>query len=246
MGVAIAALLTFLGVWLAAPAPGMRARRLAGPANPRRRSARHGLVRTLSSPGGRTGLCLVAAGLTGWALTGTTGAVVGGVIGIAISWWVGRLEPPETARAREQVARDLPLAVDLLAACAAVGQPTDRSLAVVSQAVGGALATRLDGLGARLALGADPLATWQLLGADEQLAPMARTMIRAYESGAPVAGGLSRLAEDSRRRRRTVTQLRARSVGVQAAGPLALCFLPAFMLIGVVPTVVGAFSNLVL
>ncbi len=33
---------------------------------------------------------------------------------------------------------------------------------------------------------------------------------------------------------------------MKAAGPLAACFLPAFMLIGVVPTIAGAFSNLVL
>ena len=70
--------------------------------------------------------------------------------------------------------------------------------------------------------------------------------MRTAESGAPLVEGLSRLAADRRRERRTQTQLRARSVGVKAAGPLAACFLPAFMLIGVVPTIAGAFSNLVL
>jgi tight adherence protein B len=40
--------------------------------------------------------------------------------------------------------------------------------------------------------------------------------------------------------------VRARQVGVLAAGPLGLCFLPAFMLIGVVPTVVGTFTDLIL
>ena len=32
---------------------------------------------------------------------------------------------------------------------------------------------------------------------------------------------------------------RARRAGVQAVGPLAACFLPAFVLVGVVPVVVG-------
>jgi hypothetical protein len=41
-------------------------------------------------------------------------------------------------------------------------------------------------------------------------------------------------------------QKRARTVGVRAAGPLGLCFLPAFMLVGIVPTVVGGFAHLVL
>lgn len=247
----LAGWLAFLGVWLAVPAPGMpRVRRLTPAGTPLpgslRLPGRNRFARAPSSRGARTSLCAVAAGVAGWALGGPVGAVVGAVSGIGISWWIGRLEPPEAIRAREQIARDLPLAVDLLAACAAVGQPADRSLTVVSQAVGGPLGTRLDGLQARLALGADPLAAWQLLGADEQLAPMARTMVRALQSGAPVAAGLTRLADDSRRRRRTLTQLRARNVGVRAAGPLALCFLPAFMVIGVVPTVVGAFSHLVL
>jgi hypothetical protein len=31
----------------------------------------------------------------------------------------------------------------------------------------------------------------------------------------------------------------ARSAGVRAVAPLGLCFLPAFVLVGVVPTVVG-------
>ncbi|MGH3449042.1 MAG: type II secretion system F family protein, partial [Nocardioidaceae bacterium] len=137
-------------------------------------------------------------------------------------------------------------AVDLMAACAVVGRPPEQSLQVVSTAVGGALAARLDGMSARLSLGADPATEWARLADDEQLAPLGRTMRRTLESGAPLVDGLSRLAEDRRRERRTQTQLRARSVGVKAAGPLAVCFLPAFMVIGVIPTVVGAFQSLVL
>ena len=31
----------------------------------------------------------------------------------------------------------------------------------------------------------------------------------------------------------------ARALGVRSAGPLGLCFLPAFVLIGIVPLVIG-------
>ena len=41
---------------------------------------------------------------------------------------------------------------------------------------------------------------------------------------------------------RSRTDARARSVEVRAAAPLGVCFLPAFVLIGVVPMVVGVFS----
>ena len=182
----------------------------------------------------------------GWALGGGFLAVAGLLIGVVGSQWIGRLESAGAARDREALSRDLPLAVDLLAACAAVGQPVDGALAVVAQAVGGPLGQRFEALLARLSLGADPHAEWGALVGDAQLGALARTMMRSLQSGAPLANGLSRLAEDSRRERRTSSQARARSVGVKAAGPLAACFLPAFMLIGVVPTVAGAFSSLVL
>ena len=180
----------------------------------------------------------------GWAVGGPVLAAGGLLLGSAVSRWIGQMESPGTARERETVARDLPLAVDLLVACTLAGQPVDRSLTVVAQAIGGPLSRRLDALLARVGLGADPLTEWGALVKDEQFGPLARTMVRALKSGAPLASGLSRLAEDSRRDRRVVTQARARSVGVKAAGPLAACFLPAFMLIGVVPTVAGAFSSL--
>jgi pilus assembly protein TadC len=154
------------------------------------------------------------------------------------------MESPGTVRERETVARDLPLAVDLLVACTLAGQPVDRAFTVVAQAIGGPLSRRLDALLARISLGADPLTEWGALVEDAQFGALARTMVRALKSGAPLASGLSRLAEDSRRDRRSVSQAWARSVGVKAAGPLAACFLPAFMLIGVVPTVAGAFTSL--
>ena len=71
-------------------------------------------------------------------------------------------------------------------------------------------------------------------------------MVRSAETGTALAESLDRLSADARRDRALALQSRARSVGVQAAGPLGLCFLPAFMLVGVVPTVIGGFAHLVL
>jgi len=172
-------------------------------------------------------------------------AVLAGIpLGLGFSWWVGTLEAPGIVRARDQVARDLPVAVDLLAACAFVGRPPDQALTIVSRAIGGPLGARLDEVNARLALGADPYAEWTRVSRDSQLASLARTMLRTLESGAPLVDGLTRLAGDRRRERRTHVQMRARTVGVRAAGPLAACFLPAFMLIGVVPTIASGFTRL--
>ncbi len=198
----------------------------------------------VESPVARGCLCVFVLGCLGQLVGGLVGAVVGFPAGIALSMWIGRLEPPSVVKAREDIDRDLPLAVELLAACASVGRAPEESLPVVSRAVGGALGERLDEVTARLSLGADPVAEWSRLARDRQLGELGRTMLRSMESGAPLADGLSRMAADRRRERRTQTQLRARNVGVKAAAPLAACFLPAFMLIGVVPTVAGSFQHL--
>jgi hypothetical protein len=50
----------------------------------------------------------------------------------------------------------------------------------------------------------------------------------------------SELAAQSRAR----TDALARSVEVRAAAPLGACFLPAFLLLGVVPMVAGVFSTM--
>jgi Flp pilus assembly protein TadB len=249
----ICACATFALVWCLADraaSPASRLRRMAGStdsqAAPRSAASTQHPRSVIEVPGRRLALCVAACTAAAWLLGGSLLVVCGVPVGVALSWWLGRLESPSEAREREEIARDLPLAAELLAACVFVGRPLDDGLRLVSRAVGGPLGSRLDSVTARLALGADPLTEWRRATADPQLAPFARTMARTLASGAPVGDALARLAEDRRRERRTQTQLRARNVGVKAAGPLAACFLPAFMLIGIVPTIAGAFSRLVL
>jgi hypothetical protein len=50
---------------------------------------------------------------------------------------------------------------------------------------------------------------------------------------------LQRVAEDARDAARWDAQARARALGARAAAPLGLCFLPAFVLVGIVPVVAG-------
>jgi pilus assembly protein TadC len=194
----------------------------------------------------RTALCVGSGLAVGLSLGGPPAALVGAVAGGLASWLIGRLEPPSARRRRESIERDVPLAIDLLAACAIAGRPVEMSIDVVATAVGGPLSEVLSEHSARIRLGADPLAEWSSMRRHPQLGPMARAVLRSMESGAPMADTLERLAVDSRVTRATALQQRARSVGVRAAGPLGICFLPAFMLIGIVPTVVGGFTHLVL
>ena len=76
------------------------------------------------------------------------------------------------------------------------------------------------------------------------LAPLARAIARSAASGAPLAPTVARVAEEQRSERRWKAEAAAARVGVRAVLPLAVCFLPAFVLVGVVPVVVGVAGSI--
>lgn len=163
-----------------------------------------------------------------------------GLAGAVAAWIVvGRAESPQTRRSRAEVRRDLPHVVNLLAAALGSGAAPGEALEVVTTALPGAAVDRLAPVRNRLALGVDPGRAWGTLVGDPELAPLARTWVRAHETGAPVVASMLRLADDLTRSSRAEVESRARSVGVKAAVPLGVCLLPAFLLIGIVPVVAG-------
>ena len=62
-------------------------------------------------------------------------------------------------------------------------------------------------------------------------------------SGAPVVPAVERLADELARESAARAEDAARRVGVAAAVPLGVCLLPAFLLLGVVPTVASLFGS---
>ena len=172
---------------------------------------------------------------------------VGGVVGIALGLGaailarraLNRMEPRSVARQRARTAADLPTCAQLLGGAVAAGSSVLDALDVVAAAIGPPIAPHLTVAAARLRLGADPSTVWAQIDPDSGLAPLARAVTRALASGAPLADAMDRLAHDLRERRRHEIDRRARAVGVRAAAPLGLCFLPAFLLIGVIPVVIG-------
>jgi len=245
-------------LWVAAVAAGT-AVALALPGRPRLPAAPGG-PRTGAGTGAEPGaepdrgwmlrhrplLCLLA-GAGGAVLVGGSGGPVAAVVAAAASWVVvGRAEPPGVRRTREEVRRDLPHVVDLLAATLRAGAAPGDGVAVVGAALPGAAADRLAGVSARLALGVDPVQVWESLAEDPDLAPLGRALARAAATGAPVVASVSRLADDLARRSRAEVEERARAVGVKAALPLGLCLLPSFVLIGIVPLAAALLSTLAL
>lgn len=157
---------------------------------------------------------------------------------------VQRLEPAAARRRAEAVRRALPDALDLLAAAMRAGHPAEVALASVAQAVGPPLSGELGAASARLAVGVEPAVVWDRLRRVQGLDVLGRAFALADRSGMPVARLLERAADDARRERSAAAAGVARAVGVRTAAPLGLCFLPAFFLVGVAPTVIGALSGL--
>lgn len=188
-----------------------------------------------------------SVGLAGFLVVGGfSGLVVGGLFACCVLVVAARREPAELRRRRERMAEDLPFAADLMVACLRAGRPLTGAVETVAEAVGGPLGERLAWVGAQMRLGADPETAWAALATEPPLAALARTMSRAAQSGAPVADVLLRLGDDARRAARAASSAAARRAGVQVVAPLGLCFLPAFVFLGIVPVVVGLAAQILL
>jgi pilus assembly protein TadC len=178
-------------------------------------------------------------------LPGPWGVVLGAALSVVGPRLVHRLEPATARVERQQLTRDLPLAMDLLAACLAGGASTAAAVRAVSLAVEGPAGERFALVAARLDLGSPPSDAWSALAtcgagdSDEEAAALARTLTRASEGGAPVAAEVARLALDARVRARARAERAAARAAVLGVAPLGLCFLPAFVLVGIVPVVLG-------
>jgi pilus assembly protein TadC len=187
------------------------------------------------------GLALSAGGLTGLLL-----GVVAGAAGYRYLPEPSSPEQRRRRRDRAALCAQVPLTADLLAGCLASWCAPAEAAEAVAEAVGEPMAGRLATVAAEIRTGADAEESWGRFGADPALAPLARCLARAAASGAPPAAGLARLAEGSRAAAATAAQGRVRRAGVLAAAPLGLCFLPAFVLVGVVPVVTGLAGSFLL
>jgi len=187
----------------------------------------------------RRGLLAGAAGLA-------SGLLVGGVLGVAVAaavvvlgerWLRGAVHVDEGP----VLARALPGACDLLAVCLAAGVPVGAAVAGVSAAVPPPLGPHLARAAALLRLGAEPRRAWA--DAPAELAALGRVLVRAGESGVTAAPALRALAADGRAAARTAAEAAVRRAGVWVLAPLGLCFLPAFVCLGVAPMVLGIARN---
>ena len=194
--------------------------------------------RVLLSVGCALALSLAGAGIDGWMGRVIWFAVpIVAATGLLVVGWV---EPPSARRRRQQLIMEVPQALELMAACLGAGLPARTACAAVVGTFGGAVADDLGQVLALQQLGVPDVAAWRTLRDHPQLGIAAGDMARSVESGTSMMEGLRHHAAAAREARRSELQVRARTVGVRSVLPLMMCFIPSFLLLGIVPAVVSA------
>ena len=121
------------------------------------------------------------------------------------------------------------------------GMAVSTASAAVAPSAPHPLAKVLERAADLLALGADPATAWTnpALSLDKHTEALLRMARRSAASGTALAQGVADLAEQSRHDAASAADARAQQASVLIAGPLGLCYLPAFVCLGIVPIVAG-------
>ncbi|GAA4543363.1 type II secretion system F family protein [Pseudonocardia xishanensis] len=128
---------------------------------------------------------------------------------------------------------------ELLATCLESGLPVPTAVEVAAQRIEGPASATLRRVGGLLELGSDGAEAWTCTTAVPELAAFGRAARRSADTGA----GLARVARGEAERLRAgladAAEARAERAAVLVAAPLGLCFLPAFLALGIAPVVIG-------
>ena len=135
--------------------------------------------------------------------------------------------------------------LDVLAVCLGAGMAVSAAAAATAASAPPKLAAVLRRAADLLALGSDPASAWSMSPepptdlVDPHIDSLLRLARRSASSGAALADGVAELADQSRHDAAQAATAAAERAGVLIAGPLGLCFLPAFVCLGIVPVVAG-------
>ena len=105
----------------------------------------------------------------------------------------------------------------------------------------GPLAEDLGAVARAVEVGLADATAWRSLRGHPQLGEAAVDLARAVESGTRMVETLTFYARDARQRRAAAVESSAKAVGVRCVLPMMICFVPSFILMGVLPAVVSAF-----
>ncbi len=132
-------------------------------------------------------------------------------------------------------------ALDILSVCLSAGMAVSAAAAATAPFAPPSLGALLQRAADLVTLGADPERAWQVdpTETDESCLALARLARRSASSGSALAEGAAELADQGRQDATHRATAAAERAAVLIAGPLGLCFLPAFICLGIVPVVAG-------
>jgi len=211
------------------------------------------LLHGASSPNGRRlavrPMHLIGAaggGALGWVFFGgalAAGLAAGAGLGVAI--WLGLRADPSDAAAKRELTKSFPLVLRFLAAVVQTGAPVRSAANAVCDVADEPNAGRLRSVLARCDVGFTDAEAWRTLADDPVWGDVARELSRCVETGAATGDVLLTAATQASKTAAASAITAARSVGVSSTLPLVCCFLPAFLLVGVVPIIGGLIGGYV-
>lgn len=170
---------------------------------------------------------------------------LGGSFGVAMAAVVGAIAGVVVFRAMRGrrvntvSLRDQPALVDLLAATLSAGAVPLDALHWVGRSWPGPLGDDLVRVATAIRWGASMDEAWTHVEHPQVWQLVRDAFTRSARTGAPVVSILESTARELRREHRERVEVAAHSAGVRVVLPLALCFLPAYLLWGIVPIVMS-------
>ncbi|GAA4704340.1 hypothetical protein GCM10023215_50040 [Pseudonocardia yuanmonensis] len=187
----------------------------------------------------------LAVAVVGWTVAGGPAAgpaglaaalVVGAAAAVGLHVLVARAA---TRPARAADAGGLAAGWELLATCLEAGLPVPSAAEAAAMRIEGEVGAGLRRAAGLLELGSAPAEAWAAVGSVPGLEAFGRAARRSADTGA----GLARVARSEAARLRAgltdVAEAKAERAAVLIAAPLGVCFLPAFLAVGIAPVVIG-------
>lgn len=226
-------------VWPAAGWPGRRVPRTPPVSG-------HGRFVRVPNRTRRGGLAAAAAVAVG-VLVGVPAVLLAATAAAAFAagrWLPQRAAASRTEPSRGAEATSLAGLLDLLATAMTAGLPLPQAISAIADLEESPAGAILAEVGSLLALGVPPLQAWRSAADDRDLAPLAAAAVRAAIGGVTLADAAREVAREIRDRARAESDRAAARAEVAMTAPLALCFLPAFLCLGLAPVVIGLVRGL--
>lgn len=185
----------------------------------------------------------VAGALFGYvAFGGVVAAAIGAVVSICVLTFCDAEKRQKTKR-RQELREQLPSTLELLASCLSSGAPVSQAVREVAEISPPATADLLNSYCRNLDVGRSQIQAWKSLAKEPVWEPVATDISALVASGSAMSKLLLTHAKDAREACASELETAAKTLAVKSVLPLMCCFLPSFILVGVVPIIAGVISS---